>query len=333
MKKAAIILSEESRRIIYAEPEIRQIRERVELLEPFLTPQNAGGYRDQLGDVEVIFSGWGAPKLDAAFLEMVPSLKVFLYGAGSVKGFVTDEFWGRGILLSSAYAANAVPVCEFAFAQIILALKSVLQQARMVEEKRDYPWKEKKIASHGSFGTTVGLVSLGMIGKMVAERLKSLDVEVIAYDPFVGEEQAAELGVKMVGLEELFANSQVVSLHTPWLKETENMVTEKLLRSMRPYASIINTSRGAVIDEDALVRVLSERRDLAALLDVTHPEPPAKDSKLYDLPNVSITPHLAGSHGQECRRMGQAMIAELDRYLSGEPLKWRLDEHQVKIMA
>ncbi len=172
-----------------------------------------------------------------------------------------------------------------------------------------------------------------MIGRLVCERLKTYDVNVIAYDPFCSEAQAAEMGVTLVSLDTVFSESHVVSLHTPWLPETENMITGDLVARLRQNASLINTSRGAVVDEPALIEVLRQRPDLAAVLDVTHPEPPVPDSPLWTLDNVALLPHIAGSTDGETSRMGRCMVDELDLYLAGKPLVWEVDRERFKTMA
>ena len=102
---------------------------------------------------------------------------------------------------------------------------------------------------------------------------------------------------------------------------------------MKPYSTFINTSRGAVIRENEMIDVLRQRPDLWAVLDVTYPEPPPPDSALYTLPNVLLTPHIAGSVGEECRRQGRTMIEELQRHLAGEPLKWTVTKERAAIVA
>ena len=185
----------------------------------------------------------------------------------------------------------------------------------------------------GCYGTTVGVVSLGVIGKMVCEKLKSLDVNVIAYDPFAPKQLEKELNISLCSLEEVFALSDVVTLHTPWLKETENMIDGRLFRLMKKNSTFINTARGAVVNEKEMIEVLKERQDIYALLDVTYPEPPETDSPLYELPNVILTPHIAGSLDAECGRMGEYMLEELKLYMKGMPLKWEVTEDKIRGMA
>ena len=328
--KGLFVLPEHSYDVIYGPDERQDI---ANLAEIFAPRQNTGVLTEDpaaLAEAEVIFSGWGAPHMDAAFLAAAPRLKAVFYGAGSIKGLVSDAFWARGIVVSSAYAANAVPVAEFTLSQILFCLKLGWRYIQHLRQGQPY-WQRMHVP--GAYGSTVGIVSLGMIGRMVCEHLKRFDVKVIAYDPFVKPADAAALGVELCSLGELFRRSDVVSLHTPWLKETEGLITGQLLASMKPDAAFINTARGAVVREDEMIEVLRSRPDLQAVLDVTHPEPPPAGSPLYTLPNVAITPHIAGSMDNECRRMGRYMVQEFERYLKGEPLRWGIGQKQAAVMA
>ncbi len=332
MKTAAIILGHGQQARIYP-PEVRTaLGELVNVVLENCTPEEMGAHTGTLAGVEVLFSGWGAPQLDAANLARMPHLEVVFYGAGTLKNTVTEAFWQTGLPICSAWAANAVPVAEFTFAQIILALKQVHRCPGLLREVRRNA-RPPHFDSGGAFGTTVGLVSLGQIGRRVAEWLKGLAVKVVAYDPFCPPEVAAKLGVELVSLEAVFERSRVVSLHAPWLPETVGMITGDLLRRLPPGGAFINTARGAIVREDELIAVMQERPDLMAVLDVTYPEPPVPESPLYDLPNVFLTPHLAGSEGRECGRMGLTMVEECRRWLNGEPLHYAVSREAFAKMA
>jgi len=274
---------------------------------------------------EVILASWGCPVMDASFLDTARSLRLVLYAAGSVRAFVTDEFWRRGIRVSSAYALNALSVAEYSLAAILFSLK--------------HGWRLMREPSGslsripGTYGSTVGLVSLGAVGRLVRQRLKPHDVLVVAYDPTLSTAEARRLGVQLVDLPNLFRVSDVVSVHTPLLPETAGMITGALIESMRPGATLINTARGALVREDELVSVLKRRLDLQAVLDVTDPEPPPPGSALLRMPNVVLTPHIAGAIGPELLRLGRGMVAELRRYARSEPLRWELKREQVEHMA
>lgn len=318
---------------VYTTPIRQEIEKRVDVLEPAIESSHWREYTEALGQADVIFSTWGAPKLDAEFLAAAPNLKAFFYGAGSVKNFVTDAFWESGVTLVSGWAANAIPVAEFSLAQIILCLKHAWQHQRWIAANQAFACFQLRNNCPGAYQSTVGLVSLGKIGRLVRKHLHMLEVNVIAYDPFVSQEDARELDIELVTLDELFSRADVVSLHTPWLKETEGMIRKEHFAAMREGASFINTARGAVVDETALAEVLSMREDLTAILDVTHPEPPQPDSSLWNLPNVVLFPHIAGSMGGERCRMGQWMLEEYDRWAASEPLHYAISKDMARIMA
>lgn len=185
----------------------------------------------------------------------------------------------------------------------------------------------------GAFGSKVGLISLSTVGRRVNELLKHFDLKVLAYDPFVSEAEAKELNVKLCSLEEIFENADVVSLHSPLLEETKGMITGEHIATMKEHAAFINTARGAIVKESEMLEVLKQRPDLTAFLDVTYPEPPNPDSDLYTLPNVALTPHIAGSEGKETGRMGTFMLEEFRRYLKGEKLNWEVTEEAYNFMA
>lgn len=315
--------------VIYGGYPREQLDQRIEVIGG---PADEAGLRafPRLAEVELLFSGWGAPELKEDLLCLMPKLRAVFYGAGSIKKMVTDAFWDRGIPVTSAYQANAVPVAEYAHAVISLSLKRFWYFDRTVRGRRAWT---PPVELPGAFRSVVGLVSLGAIGRMVAEKFKGTDVQVVAYDPFVKEEAAQALGVRLVSLEELFRISDVVSLHTPWLPETVGLVSGALLETMKPNSTLVNSARGAVICEPDLIALLKRRPDVTAVLDVTHPEPPVPGSPFYELPNVVLTPHIAGSLGSECKRLGAYMVQEVDRFLAGQPMKWQITREQSARMA
>jgi len=320
--------------LIYAPGDRERLRPRVDFPDRAISPGEIRQNLHLLQDVELLFSGWWGTNLDQTLLNAAPRLQAVFFGGGSVREVVTNEFWEREIPLSTAAAANAVPVAEFTLAQIIFSLKRVWWHARELQRTRTYlPYEPEGRRVAGAYKSTIGLVSLGLIGRRVREMLRVLDVRVLAYDPFVTGEEAQALGVELVSLESLFHQSDVVSLHTPLLKATEGLITGQLIAGMKAGATLINTARGAIIREDEMIDVLRQRRDLVALLDVTRKEPLEPDSPLFSLPNVFLTPHIAGSMDGECRRMGEYMIDEAERFLNGETLQWEITRESAAILA
>jgi phosphoglycerate dehydrogenase-like enzyme len=330
MLKGLFVLGPGNFERIYSPADQQRIRQQVEIYAPPQTANDVIANRAILQDADVIFSGWGGPRMDTDFLNAAPNLKAVFYGAGSIRSLVTDAFWGHGIIITSAAAANAIPVAEFTLAQIILSLKRAWFY--VLEGKRSGQWVARQPVP-GAYGSTVGLISLGLIGRRVAELLRPFDVRVIAYDPFFSAQAVADLGVELVSLDEVFSRADVVSLHTPWLPETVGIITGAHFAQMKHNSTFINTARGAIVREDEMIAVLQQRPDIYALLDVTYPEPPAAGSPLYSLPNVILTPHIAGSLDAECWRMGHYMVEELERYLKGEPLRYAITQEQFARMA
>jgi len=328
--KGLFLLNSDAYHKIYTPAQQAEIAKLVDLRAPPQTAQSVATNPALLHDIEIIFSGWGMPRMDASFLAHCPKLRIVFYGAGSIKRCTTDAFWARDIPITSSYAANAVPVAEFTLAQILLCLKKTWQHALAIKTSGSH---EKRLAVPGGYGSTVGIIALGMIGRMVCAHLRHFDLNAIAYDPYVTVADAAKLGVRLVTLDELFAKADVVSLHAPWIDATVGLITGAHFAAMKEGATFINTARGAIVREEEMIEVLQNRPDLLAVLDVTYPEPPMAESPLYRLPNVILTPHIAGSMDTECQRMGQIVVEELKRYLADEALQWAISREQAALMA
>jgi phosphoglycerate dehydrogenase-like enzyme len=330
MIKAIIIVSAKFSPLVFGPEMIEAIQSRVELVAGPLTAEEIEKNPVLLRDVEVIFSSWGMPVIDESFLTAAPKLRVVFYAAGTVKYFMTDAAWARGIRVSSAWQINGEAVADYTLAVILFSLKQGFAAMRGFREAKCF---DPTTLPSGISGSTVALISLGAAGRAVRRALRNHDLRVIAYDPFVGEAEAAKLGVTLVSLEEAFAIADVVSLHTPSTPETNGLVRGRHFECMRPYATFINTARGSIVCESELIETLRKRQDLTAILDVTDPEPPAADSLLFDLPNVVLTPHIAGVMGRDCVRLMQAMLEEFDHWAAGRSLSSEVTQESVKRMA
>ncbi|MET9932797.1 MULTISPECIES: hydroxyacid dehydrogenase [unclassified Streptomyces] len=267
-----------------------------------------------LAEAEVLLTCWGATPLTPEVLDRAPRLRVVVHAAGSVKHHVTDACWERGLRVTSAAAANALPVAEYALAAILFAGKRVLRSARRYAELRtDHAWLEESTA-WGNHRRTIGIVGASRIGRRVIDLLAPFDFEVLLYDPYV---RTPPPGTELVDLDELCARSTVVSVHAPQLPSTYRMIGAAQLAAMPDGTTLINTSRGSLVDEPSLLPHLLTGR-LHAILDVTDPELPPPDSPLWTLPNVLLTPHVAGSLGNELHRMADQAVGEVERYVRGE---------------
>jgi phosphoglycerate dehydrogenase-like enzyme len=319
MRPKAIYIGEPIRiELAYGKAERAQLAEHLQFVAPVQTVASLPSLGAALEEVEVVVTTWGMPVMDAAFLRMLPRLKIVFYAAGSVRGFVTEASWRQGVRVVSASAANAIPAAEFSVAQIVLALKHAWPLAGRVRRERGFTRNFELVP--GGYGSTVGLLALGRIGRLVAERLRSLDVTVIAYDPVADPAAAQALGVRLCGLDEVFSSADVVSCHLPLLSETHHLIRRGHFLALRRGATFINTARGSVVAENEMTDVLRARPDLTAVLDVAESEPPTPDSALYDLPNVVLTPHIAGCIGRECARLGASIAADVGLYVRGEAI-------------
>lgn len=275
-------------------------------------------FRDS-SDAEALLLGWGQGPLDEDLLSRMPALRVVFYLGGSIRVFATEALWSRGIRVVSGWRANALPVAQYVHATVLLSLTGFWPSALA---SRRGEWHRPH--GEGVTGASVGLIGFGAVARLVAERLRAERIEVVVHDPTLPES---------VPLTSLFAECDVVSVHAPWLPETVGMVTGELVRSMRSGATLINTSRGAVMCEEDVQEALADRPDLTAILDVTYPEPPSASSPLRRLPNVVLTPHIAGAFGRDNRLIGEAVVGDLERYVQGGVLENEVTRDMAARMA
>lgn len=277
------------------------------------------GARQALAEADVLITGWGAAALTDRHLDAAPRLRYVLHAGGEASPLLPASTADRGIEASNAGWINAIPVAEFTVAMIVLANKQAFQARRLYWRRRDQVDRELEFPTAGNVGKTIGIVGASRIGRLVIERLAGLDVSVQLYDPFIAPVDANRLGVRLASLDELMATSDIVTLHPPLTPATAGMITPRHLGLMRDGATLINTARGLIVDQDALILELRSGR-IEAILDVTHPEVLPDDSELHTLPNVFLTPHISGSMGPEIRRMGEHVASELNRIVLGQPL-------------
>jgi phosphoglycerate dehydrogenase-like enzyme len=297
-----------------------RLRKLVELHEgAVLTEFDSPAARAVLAETEVLITGWASPRLDEAALAAAPRLRAVLHAAGSVKGHVAPAAWRRGVLVSTAAQANAEPVAEYTLAMMLLALKGVRTATALYRERRQFVDVLREFPGIGNHERQVGLVGASRIGRRVIELLRPFSLELSLADPYLEPGEARELGVRLLPLDDLLRECELVSVHAPAIPETRHMIDGRRLALLRDGAVLVNTARGSLIDQDALVAELVSGR-IEAVLDVTEPEVLSSDSPLYTLPNVWLTPHLAGAQGSEVHRLADVVLEELARYTVGLPL-------------
>lgn len=316
---------------VYSDPVRKKIAERFQV-EDTVYGENDLPSND-FSEVAYLFSTWGiAPISKEAIKKCFPSLKAVFYAAGSVQHFARS-FLDLGVRVFSAYRANAIPVIEYASAQIVLANKGFYSAARRMRREG---WKSAAQVAEkypGNYGAKVGLLGVGTIGFGVLQRLKSYQLEIWTDDFSVSEEQAVMWGVRRATMKEIFAECDVISNHMANNAQTVGIINCELIDSMKDYATFINTGRGAQVDESALADKLEKNPTITAVLDVTCPEPPNAASRFYTLENVVLTPHIAGSSGREVERMAEMMYRTACDLFNGEMPDCEITPEMLRWMA
>ncbi|WP_307802383.1 hydroxyacid dehydrogenase [Cellulomonas fengjieae] len=319
--RVLLLMSEATFALQFREPQLDRLR-RLAVVGDLVRLDALDGDegRARLAEADVLVTSWGAPPITLEQLDAAPRLRAVLHAAGSVRGLLPDAAWDRGIVVTSAADENARPVAEYTLAAIILAGKRAPFLAAEARTRRggwSFAVEREDLTNRGR---TVGIVGWSRIGRRTVELLDVLETDaVLVADPTITAEDLAGTGAELVDLAELLRRSDIVSLHAPALPETHHLIGAAELALMPDGATLVNTARGALVDTAALEREAAAGR-LSAILDVTDPEPLPATSVLYDLPNVMLTPHIAGSLGSEARRMSDHALDELERLTLGQPV-------------
>jgi len=269
-----------------------------------------------LPGADACITSWDVAPLDAEVIAAAPRLRALVHMGGSVKKTVSDALWDKGINVFSARPALAKDVAETTLGLMIVGIKNIVPLANHV---RAGGWRESPYwPSRELHRNQIGIIGASEVGRHVIALLRPFGAHILLYDPFVAEAQAEKLGVRKVSLEELVREADIVSLHAPLLPATHKMLNADLLGKLKDNCILINTARGGLVDEAALIVELKKGR-LFAFLDVTDPEPPAASSPLRSLENVVVMPHLAGCIS-DCSDMSILAAEELRRFFKGEPL-------------
>ncbi len=300
--------------------------------EDVLTEFSSEKARSVLARTTALVTGWGCPLIDVAALDASPGLELIAHAAGSVKGHVSRGCWNRGIRVTTAAQGNAIPVAEYTLAFILLAGKNAAAEYHKQHSQRSAYRKDVLSTGYGNASGTVGIIGASRIGRLVIDLLKPFSLDILLSDPTLTAAEAEELGAELVPLEKLMDRSRVVSLHAPVLPSTLGMIGAPELARLQDGATFINTARGVLVDHDALRTELLTGR-INAVLDVTSPEPLPDEDPLYNLPNVILTPHIAGSVGNELVRMGALAVSEIENLASGHQPAFAITEEVLLAMA
>lgn len=283
---------------------------------------------------ELLITGWKTPPLTSDGLAKAPRLRGILHAAGSTRHLLPKSVWEKGLRIASAREALAIGVAETTLGMIIAGLKGFFPAARYA---REGGWLIDNDTVHGHrirelYKSTIGVIGMSKSGRHLIRLLRNFEVRILVTDPHVSAEEVEDHGAEPTELDELMGHSDVVALLAPSLPETRGMLGARQFRLMRDGGIFINTARGDIVDEDALAAELAKGR-ISAFIDVTHPEPPRPNHPFRTLPNVVLTPHLAGAVGNGCRRIGRSIVDQILEFAAGKPMHGEISAGQWAILA
>ncbi|MCV7401442.1 phosphoglycerate dehydrogenase [Mycobacterium fragae] len=255
-----------------------------------------------------------ATTVDAEVLAAAPKLKIVARAGVGLDNVDVDAATERGVLVVNAPTSNIHSAAEHALALLLAAARQITAADASL---RAHEWKRSSFSGTEIFGKTVGVVGLGRIGQLVAQRLTAFGAHVVAYDPYVSPARAAQLGIELLSLDELLDRADFISVHLPKTPETAGLIDKEALAKTKPGVIIVNAARGGLVDEAALAEAITSGHVRAAGIDVFASEP-CTDSPLFDLPQVVVTPHLGASTAEAQDRAGTDVAASVKLALAGE---------------
>ncbi|MGB9223568.1 phosphoglycerate dehydrogenase [Mycobacterium sp.] len=255
-----------------------------------------------------------ATTVDAEVLAAAPKLKIVARAGVGLDNVDVDAATARGVLVVNAPTSNIHSAAEHALALLLAASREIPAADATL---RDHTWKRSSFNGTEIFGKTVGVVGLGRIGQLVAQRIAAFGTHIVAYDPYVSPARAAQLGIELLSLEDLLARADFISVHLPKTLETKGLIDKEALAKTKPGVIIVNAARGGLVDEAALAEAVTSGHVRAAGLDVFSTEP-CTDSPLFELPQVVVTPHLGASTAEAQDRAGTDVAESVRLALAGE---------------
>jgi len=338
--KSRVLCIPTSRHIeyVFSEENLERLKNRFEvkfndLSREYISEEVA----EKIKGYDALITGWGSPQLTARVFENADRLKIIAHSAGSVKYMLSKDVvqsyvLPRKVCVCNAPKAIAYNVAETTMALLIMTSHRLVDHIEAIREKSI--WRDPNIPREVKSlnGSTVGIVGASTVGREVIRLLAPFDVKILVHDPYLSEFEDERLKVEKVSLEELFPRSDFVSIHAPATEETYHMINERHLKLLRDGAVLVNTSRGKVIDNEALVKECATGRIFVAL-DVTEPEPLPPDSPLRRFKNVIITPHVAGLGSYGVKKIGEMTLQALEDFFSGKKVENAINFQEYDIIA
>ena len=271
-------------------------------------PPEAGVLRERAAEAEGLVTML-TDRVDAALLDAAPGLRAVANVAVGTDNIDVEACAARGVAVGNTPGVLTDATADLTLALLLAAARRLPEGMAEVREGRWGPWDPQHLLGLDLDGAVLGIVGFGRIGQAVARRAAAFGMEVLHSSRSGG-----------VPLDDLLARADVVSLHCPYTPETHELIDEAALRAMRPSALLVNTARGAIVDQDALRRALAEGWIAGAALDVTVPEPLPGDAPLLDAPNLIVVPHVGSATHRTRARMADLAIANVSAALAGRPM-------------
>lgn len=332
--KISLLVTKKGQEGIFAEKYFNRLRKygEVALWDGADDFSDRAAVLDFIKDSNIIITSWGTPAIEKDIIDVCPNLQGVFHAAGTIKPIMSDELMEReDIRLTASATAIGEGVAETALGFAISACKGAFTMPRYT---RAGEWSAHNATDVIDFyDIKVGIISAGFVGRHMIKLLKNFHVDILVYDPTLSAEQIAELGAEKRELNELLAESDVISVHAPMIPETNHMINKDNIGLLKDRVIIVNTARGTIFDEPYLIERLKEKKGMFACLDITEIEPPAPDNELRFLDNVNLTPHLAGTASNGRRRIALHICEEMDRFMAGEKMRTEIDRNMLSKMA
>lgn len=296
------------------EAAVRWLGERFAVLYDPTLGESSERFRAAMADTEAVIVR-NRTRIDRSILASAPRLRVIGRLGVGLEMIDTEACRERGIAVIVAAGANADSVAEYVLAAAMLLLRRLGETtARILAGE----WPRSELIGHELGGRVLGLVGFGTIARRIVPRAHALSLSVLAYDPLVSEAEISRAGAKPQELNTLLAEADIVSLHVPLTQATHGLLDRRRLALLRHNAIVINTARGGIVDEDALLEALREGRLAGAALDVFSEEPPDEPARFRDVPNLLLTPHIAGVTVESNQRVSRVIAERVADVLGGE---------------
>lgn len=292
---------------------------------------NADELAELLPGAAAVITSWGAPVFTPDLLAAADELQIVGHAAGTVKKLMPDEGYARGIVVLSAAPVIADAVAEYTLWAMLSGQRNLYRYDAFMKQARGWKVADEDFG-HSLYRKRVGLVSASMVGRRVIRLLAPFGCDIAVYDPYLSDAESRELGVRKASLEQIFAESDIVSIHAPSTPETRQMIGASHFGALRDGALLINTARTWVIDSSALLAELRRGR-IRAVLDVFDHEPLAADDPLRDLDNVFLTPHISGHSFETRLRLVEEIVEDMARFFAGETPRLAVPPERLRIMA